>query len=154
MKEEIGSESKDVPMLDVRQYGDKLGYCDIDVSLWIKDLKLYYTDQLEYKYTRAELQFIIHTLDKSEVYINLTTGKIMVQPEQKGKDQLLGFLSKVSALAIKRPNACVSADRNEEAEPDCETATSIPMLTITPAAPNSLDPVQNVHYLEENSKCL
>ena len=43
MKEEIGSQNKDVPMLDVRQYGDKLVYRDIvmcsdDVSMWITAL--------------------------------------------------------------------------------------------------------------------
>ena len=109
--------------------------------------KLHYADRLEQRGIRAGQQFIVHTPDKSEVFVTVnvypTTGKIMVQPGQMGEDHLLGFLGEFQVLSTKRPYVGVSAVCNQEAESTCETATCIPLLIVTPATPNVLGPVHN-----------
>jgi hypothetical protein len=100
LKDKVGLENIDTPMMDLKQYGEELRYCDIilctnNVFLWDQALKTRYSGRMDIRTIRAGHQLVILSADKSRVYVTVNvyhgTKKLMIQPGEYEENNLLAF---------------------------------------------------------------
>jgi hypothetical protein len=134
LKDKVGLENKDLPMLDIRQAGTELQFCDIimctdDVSEWEIALKKHYSTRVESKSIRAGKQLTILKLDKNGVFVTVniypSTKKLMVQPGEYDEAHLLDFLDDLHIIASKRPSVVISAGNTPDASAQLDSNVTL-----------------------------
>lgn len=150
LKNKVGRENLDTPMLDVRQYNDQLQYCDIIICTdhllsWDRALNTYYAGRVDIKPIKAGHQLVILCTDKSTVYVTINvytnTNKLMIQPGSYEEENLLAFLSEfdsISSLCMSRlKSVVVTVDARADTTDDTATKTLVSPVASRP--PNRPD---------------
>lgn len=133
LKDVVGADNKDVPMLDTRQADSDLEFCDIiictdNIPSWKLAIQEFYSDYSvnEKIIDRGHQIELCHTGEKKTfVTINFYpgTGKFMVQPGDCLEANLLSFLASTPAIAqmrtsVKELDGSFNCEQNEKEDLD------------------------------------
>lgn len=119
LKDKVGYENKDTPMLDSRKWDDSLKYCDIiictdNVLDWENAINEQYGVRVSSRNIKGGHQLSIIDGETSELFVSVNiytnTNKLMVQPGDKLEERLLDFLRDIPNITkLKRSRASTLA---------------------------------------------
>ena len=134
-KEKIGRNNKDVPILDTRMESGRNVYCNIiiytsDVTRWANAIKKVY--EKTHKHSIGPLQggyqLQIYKTDSTDRFLSVgvftNSMKLMIQPGQRGENDLLKFLRSYQDMLIltnSESDSDSDSEKNEsDSDPDSE----------------------------------
>ena len=120
LKDQVGIQNKDIPMLDKKQKKSDLVYCDIiiytdDVSAWDRAIQTYYKDlKLSEKIIPGGRQIELCQCNTMESFVSVNfcqnTGKLMIQPRNFEECNILEFLKAIPSITYLRKEIVDYAD--------------------------------------------
>ena len=134
-KENVGRNNKDVPILDTRMESGRSVYCNIiiytsDVTRWANAIKKVY--EKTHKHSIGSLQggyqLQIYKTDSTDRFLSVgvftNSMKLMIQPGQRGENDLLKFLRSYQDMLIltnSESDLDSDSEKNEsDSDPDSE----------------------------------